>query len=171
MLFLAALLISIMAHLGMIWRTVEGNLFIGFGDGISQMLTFKQYIFEKYQQGNWAYSQDFGFGGGIFATLNYYYTTNIFMLLWFLAFVVFSIEPTIETWIHLLIPISIVKQMLLFTAAFYYLKLLIPKKGSPNNSPFSHFSNRTAFCLVASKSFTILVELLFNILGNSILFI
>lgn len=51
MLFLAALLISIMAHLGMIWRTVEGNLFIGFGDGISQMLTFKQYIFEKYQQG------------------------------------------------------------------------------------------------------------------------
>lgn len=128
MLFLAALLISIMAHLGMIWRTVEGNLFIGFGDGISQMLTFKQYIFEKYQQGNWAYSQDFGFGGGIFATLNYYYTTNIFMLLWFLAFVVFSIEPTIETWIHLLIPISIVKQMLLFTAAFYYLKLLIPEK-------------------------------------------
>lgn len=127
-LFSMALFVSIMSHMGMIWLATEGKLFVGFGDGLSQMLTFKQYLFEQYQQGNWAYAQGMGFGGGLFATLNYYYSTNLFVLLWFFLLSIFSIQPTVETWAYLLIPMSIAKQMLIFTVAFYYLKLFFKER-------------------------------------------
>lgn len=50
--FVGALLLSIIGHGFYLWKWTQGYLMVGFGDGLSQMLFFKQFILEHYQQGN-----------------------------------------------------------------------------------------------------------------------
>lgn len=120
--FFGALLLSLIGHSFYLWKWSQGYLMIGFGDGLSQMLFFKQFILEHYQHGNWAYAENFGFGGGIFPQLNYYFSTNIFLIPWYILFSILPIKTTVETWAMLLIPMSIIKQMAIFYAGFYFLK-------------------------------------------------
>ncbi|WP_139994434.1 YfhO family protein [Kurthia sp. Dielmo] len=119
--FVGALLLSIIGHGFYLWKWTQGYLMVGFGDGLSQMLFFKQFILEHYQQGNWAYAENFGFGGGIFSQLNYYFSTNIFLIPWYIIFSILPIKTSVETWALLLIPMSIIKQIAIFYACFYFL--------------------------------------------------
>ena len=103
----------------------------GMNDGLSQMIPFKQFIYNEYTSGNFFYSDSFGFGGGFFSQLGYYFTTNIFYLL--VVVMVFSMEwigliqhPDIQFWTDVLLPISIFRLTLiillqrLFSARFLF---------------------------------------------------
>jgi uncharacterized membrane protein YfhO len=128
--FFGASLIVLFAHAYYIWRFTQGYLMVGFGDGLSQMLTFKQYILQQYTAGHFTYAQNFGFGGGIFAQLNYYYMTNIFVFPWFLIFLIWPFETTVHTWTWLLIPMSMLKQLAIFFAGYYFLRYFTNTKNA-----------------------------------------
>ena len=123
---LIALAVSIISHAFFITESFKGNLMTGMNDGLSQMIPFKQFIYNEYTSGNFFYSDSFGFGGGFFSQLGYYFTTNIFYLL--VVVVVFFMEwigliqhPDIQFWTDVLLPISIFRLTLiiLLTTAFF----------------------------------------------------
>ena len=123
---LIALAVSIISHAFFITELFKGNLMTGMNDGLSQMIPFKQFIYNEYTSGNFFYSDSFGFGGGFFSQLGYYFTTNIFYLL--VVVMVFSMEwigliqhPDIQFWTDVLLPISIFRLTLiiLLTTAFF----------------------------------------------------
>lgn len=129
------LLISILAHSFYIWQLHDGLIMKGLKDGLSQMVPFKQLIYENYSKGNFFYSEHFGIGGGIFSQLAYYYSTNIFFLL--VAVPVFIVESITEyqvnlhTWIQLVLPMSILKQTAILLVAYSYFKTMsLSKKAS-----------------------------------------
>lgn len=128
--FFGAVVIIFLAHAYYIWRFTQGYLMVGFGDGLSQMLTFKQYILQQYTTGHFTYAQNFGFGGGIFAQLNYYYMTNIFVFPWFIIFSIWPFETTVHTWTWLLIPMSMLKQLAIFFAGYYFLRYFTKTKSA-----------------------------------------
>lgn len=119
--FLGACVLILFTHAYYLWRFTQGSYMIGFGDGLSQMLTFKQYTLQQYEAWQITYDDAFGFGGGIFSQLNYYYMTNLFMLPWYIFFMIWPFETTIYTWIILLIPMSMIKQLAIFFASYYLL--------------------------------------------------
>lgn len=129
------LLISILAHSFYIWHLHDGLIMKGLQDGLSQMVPFKQFIYENYSKGNFFYSERFGIGGGIFSQLAYYYSTNIFFLL--VAMPVFIVESitkyqvNLHTWIQLVLPMSILKQTAILLVAYSYFKTMsLSKKAS-----------------------------------------
>ncbi|MFJ8263398.1 YfhO family protein [Rummeliibacillus sp. NPDC094406] len=129
------LFISIVAHGFFIWQQPNGLLMKGINDGLSQMLPFKQFIYKNYSQGNFFYADNFGIGGGIFSQLAYYFSTNIFFLIVSsLLFIVESItkyQVNLNTWVQLILPMSILKQTAILVVAYYYFKTVkISKKAS-----------------------------------------
>ncbi|MGG0658377.1 YfhO family protein [Rummeliibacillus pycnus] len=135
LLIASMLLISIVAHGFFIWQQPNGFVMKGINDGLSQMLPFKQFIYKNYSQGNFFYADDFGIGGGIFSQLAYYFTTNIFFLIVAsLLFIVESItkyQVDLNTWVQLILPMSILKQTAILVVAYTYFKTMkLSKKAS-----------------------------------------
>ncbi len=135
LLILSMLVVSILAHFYFIWKLPDGFVMKGINDGLSQMLPFKQFIYENYSKGNFFYADDFGLGGGIYSQLAYYFSTNIFFLLiallLFLVQTVTNFQVDINTWAQLAIPMSIVKQTTILLVAYTYLKTMnLSKKAS-----------------------------------------
>ncbi|WP_102694131.1 YfhO family protein [Rummeliibacillus pycnus] len=129
------LLISIMAHSFFIGQQPNGLLMKGVNDGLSQMLPFKQFIYKNYAQGNFFYADNFGIGGGIFSQLAYYFSTNIFFLI--IASLLFIVESmtkyqvNLNTWVQLILPMSILKQTSILLVAYHYFKTMkLSKKAA-----------------------------------------
>lgn len=117
---------SIIAHLFFIIMWQQGFVMKGINDGLSQMLPFKQFIYDKYVAGDFFYAADFGLGGGFFSSIAYYFTTNLFFLPWvlltWLASMLIGFTPNFEYWAALVIPMSIVKQTAVFYVAYLFLR-------------------------------------------------
>ncbi|MGP4070825.1 YfhO family protein [Halobacillus sp. B29] len=130
-LFFSSLLIATLSHLFFFRQWMEGTFMAGPNDGLNQMIPFKQFLYENYTSGNFFYSLDFGFGGGFFGQLGYYFSTNLFFLV--TVGVVFLLEllhvigkPDSLFWAQAIIFSSIIRMtlvILLTTYVFKYMSL------------------------------------------------
>ncbi|KHE67030.1 YfhO family protein, partial [Halobacillus sp. BBL2006] len=128
---LGSLVVSSFSHLFFLQEWVNGGYMAGANDGLNQMLPFKQLIYENYTSGNFFYSFQFGFGGGIFGQLGYYFSTNLFFLL--TIAVVFLLElmhiidsPDVLFWAQLTVFTSIIRMsavILITTYVFRYFSI------------------------------------------------
>lgn len=128
---IGSLLVAILSHLFFIIEWTEGRYMTGPGDGLSQMLPFKQLLYDEYVNGNFFYSTNFGFGAGTFSQLGYYFSTSIFFnMTALITFILVSVgvlqEPTLLYWADSLLVISIIRVtiiILVTTLYFRYVKL------------------------------------------------
>lgn len=124
--FFLSLLMAIVAHTYYLLKYEDGLLMKGINDGLSQMLPFKMFIYENYQNGDFFYSDAFGLGGGFFSQLGYYYTTNIYFLivscLLYVIHLISGINVDLQLWVALVLPMSIVKLTFIIFVAFIYFR-------------------------------------------------
>ena len=107
---------------------VHGTLFTGKGDGISQMIPFQLFLYEKFSNFSMFYAQDFGIGGDYFSDLAYYYSTNlIFYLNCIIVFILDIFFPLPvdrpEFWLYNAWFISVIKLTIIFFITYHYAKL------------------------------------------------
>src|SRR5690625_1398209 len=76
-LFLISFIIAILSHLFFLVEWFDGRYMLGMNDGLSQMLPFKQLLYDSYTSGDLFYSNKFGLGGGTYSQLSYYFSTSI----------------------------------------------------------------------------------------------
>lgn len=103
----------------------------GINDGLSQMLPFKQLLYNQYKDGQFFYSPDFGLGGGTYTQLGYYFSNSIVFLI--TAVVTFLLEnmgvigqPDIFYWADAIIFISVIRMTIILmvtTIYFRYIKM------------------------------------------------
>lgn len=130
-LFAASFAIAFLSHLFFIAEWFNGRYMTGINDGLSQMLPFKKLLYEQYKNGELFYSPDFGFGGGTYTQLGYYFSTSIVFLI--TAAVTFLLEsmriigrPDIFYWADAILVISVLRMtviLMVTTFFFRYLKL------------------------------------------------
>lgn len=130
-LFILSLFVAVLSHGFFIVEYFNGKFMTGINDGLSQMLPFKQLLYDEYAQGNFFYSDKFGMGGGTYSQLGYYFSTSIFFIM--SVGVTFLLElfgiigkPDLFYWASTLIPISIIRVTLIIfvtTLYFKYMKL------------------------------------------------
>lgn len=134
-LILACFLVSILSHAFFIGEWFNGTYMIGPNDGLSQMVPFREMLYDHYSNGDFFYSYEYGLGGGTFSQLAYYYATNL--VFWLTCIVVFILEslhiitdPDVLFWAQATLIISIVRLsavIFLATKAFRYLQVsLVP---------------------------------------------
>lgn len=126
-----SLLLSAIGHTVFLRQWANGHFMVGINDGLSQMLPFKDLLFEQYTRGEFFYSFDFGLGAGTFSELSYYFSTSIVFL--FSVVVVFILKTVniIQTtdvlfWANAAVFISVVRlAVVLFitTRFFMYMKI------------------------------------------------
>ena len=126
---ISMLIISLLAHLFYIITWQQGTVMKGINDGLSQMLPFKQFIYNQYAEGRFFYSADFGLGGDFFSSLAYYFTTNLFFLPWVAITwgfaTLFQFTPDFDYWTMLVLPMSIFKQTVIMFVAYIFLKQIL----------------------------------------------
>lgn len=126
-LVVAALCVSVIAHIFLIYYQSQGGYVAGPNDGLSQMIPFKHFLYETFHKGNLVYAEDFGFGGGTITQLAYYYSTSVVFLLTVgvvsLLDLFGIVTPDIELWLQLTLVVSIVRLaiILLFSTCAYRL--------------------------------------------------
>lgn len=131
LILLLSISIAIVSHTFFILEWFDGKFMTGPGDGLSQMLPFKQLLYEQYTTGNFFYSDRFGLGGGTYSQLSYYFSTSLFFigsvaLTYMLELCGVIDQPTIFYWANTLIPISIIRvtlMMFVTTKYFKYMKI------------------------------------------------
>ncbi|WP_338754632.1 YfhO family protein [Bacillus sp. FJAT-52991] len=131
LLILISLLVSAAAHFFFLQESLDGRYMLGPNDGLSQILPFKQFIYDHYTEGNFFYSFRFGLGGGFYSQLAYYFSTSIIFFLTII--IVFLLEmfqvidpPDIKFWADAAIWVSIVRLSLILsitTWVFRYLQI------------------------------------------------
>lgn len=126
---LVSLFVATLSHLFFILEWFDGKIMTGPGDGFSQMLPFKQLLYEQYAQGNFFYADKFGLGGGTYSQLSYYFSTSIFFIgsvsITFLLELTGVIgQPDIFYWAGTLIPISIIRVTLIIIVTTLYFKYM-----------------------------------------------
>ncbi|MFK2826899.1 YfhO family protein [Bacillus sp. B190/17] len=121
---ISSLLLSAAAHFFFIQQWLDGYFMIGPNDGLSQMIPFKQFIYEQYSNGNFFYSWAFGLGGGFYSQLAYYFSTSIVFLA--TAGIVFLLEtvqwidsPDLLFWADIILFVSILRLSFIITAAAF----------------------------------------------------
>ncbi|MFC5591828.1 YfhO family protein [Sporosarcina soli] len=129
LLVIGSLLIAITSHLFFLMEWTEGRYMTGPGDGLSQMLPFKQLLYQEYVNGNFFYSANFGYGGGTLSQLGYYFSTSIFFHLTVLiTFILVSVhilqEPTLFYWADSLLVISIIRVTLIIVVTTRYFRFM-----------------------------------------------
>lgn len=141
---LSMVVLSLCAHLFYILAAGRGVYMKGANDGLSQMLPFKQFIYEKYTTGDFFYAADFGLGGDIFSTLAYYFSTNLFFLPWVVGtWIISQIVPlTVDFnyWLALVIPMSVVKQTAIMYIAYLFIRKL-------TNSPKASYVGAAVYAI------------------------
>lgn len=127
--FFFCLLAAVMSHMFFISEWFEGRYMTGMNDGLSQMQPFKQLLYEQYTSGEFFYSPDFGFGGGTYTQLGYYFATSIFFLITML--VTYILErlgligaPDIFYWADIILIVSIIRLTGILLLASYYFRML-----------------------------------------------
>ncbi|WP_100402687.1 YfhO family protein [Bacillus sp. FJAT-42315] len=131
LLIFSSLLVSASAHFFFFQEWLNGRYMLGPNDGLSQMLPFKQFIYDHYTEGNFFYSFRFGLGGGFYSQLAYYFSTSIIFLLTIIIVYVLEVvqimgPPDVKFWADVAIWVSIIRlSLILFvtTWAFRYLHI------------------------------------------------
>ncbi|WP_289889534.1 YfhO family protein [Virgibacillus pantothenticus] len=128
---IGSLLVSVATHFFFYQQWLDKHWMIGPNDGLSQIATFKKFIYENYKSGNFFYAWDFGLGGGFYSQLAYYFSTSlVFLLSSVVIFILDSfqwIDPSnVEFWAQSNLFISIIRlSVILFITshAFRYMKI------------------------------------------------
>lgn len=132
---LACIVASIMSHAFFIGEWFQGTYMIGPNDGLSQMVPFREMLYDHYSRGDFFYSYEYGLGGGTFSQLAYYYATNlVFLIVSAFVFILESLniigQPDVLFWAQATLIVSIARLttiIYLTTYAFQYIKIpLVP---------------------------------------------
>src|SRR5699024_7187209 len=122
----ASTCIAVLSHLFIFNEWLGESYFIGIRDGMSQMLPFKQLLYDNYTSGNFFYADHFGMGGGTYGQLGYYYSTSIVFMItviitYFLEIICIIQHPTLEYWadVTLIVIIILIVVILFFYSDFY----------------------------------------------------
>ncbi|WP_251639451.1 YfhO family protein [Sporosarcina sp. NCCP-2716] len=124
----AALLVSVAAHGFMLSEWLHGRYLIGANDGMSQMVPFKHFLYESMRDGNYFYSERFGFGGGIFSQLGYYFSTSVVFLLTAAVTVCLewagAVDPSLQYWADATVFVSIIRLTVIQLLAVVFFRQL-----------------------------------------------
>ncbi|WLV24143.1 YfhO family protein [Aciduricibacillus chroicocephali] len=125
----AALIISLASHLFLIGEWLDGRYFTGSGDGLSQMLPFKQMLYDQYSKGEFFYNEGFGLGGGTYSQLGYYYATSI--VFWIQCGITYLFEitglinhPDLFYWANIILVASTLRLAAILIASFCYFRYM-----------------------------------------------
>ncbi|WP_445487691.1 YfhO family protein [Niallia sp. 03133] len=129
-LLISSFLVAFLSHLFFLSEWFNGRYMAGVGDGLSQMIPFKQLLYKEYTEGNFFYSNEFGLGGGIYSQLGYYFSTAIVFLItaaitFFLESIHLIDKPDLFYWANIILVVSIIRMTFIisFTAIFFrYIK-------------------------------------------------
>ncbi|KAB2332144.1 YfhO family protein [Cytobacillus depressus] len=128
-LFLLSLTIAWMSHLFFITEWFDGRYMTGINDGLSQMLPFKQLLYDQYKSGEFFYSPNFGLGGSTYTLLGYYFSMSIvFMVTAFVTFLLESAqvidEPDLYYWADLILVISVIRLTIIIMLTTFYFRYM-----------------------------------------------
>lgn len=125
----ASICVALLSHLFIFNEWLGGTYFIGIRDGMSQMLPFKQLLYDNYTSGAFFYSDIFGMGGGIYSQLGYYYSTSIVFLLTVL--VTYGLEtmgiighPDLSYWADAVLFVSVIRMVIIMFVTTIYIRYL-----------------------------------------------
>ncbi|WP_038704894.1 YfhO family protein [Planococcus sp. PAMC 21323] len=129
-----SLLLSAVGHIVFLQQWSNEHFMVGINDGLSQMMPFKQLLYEQYTQGEYFYSFDFGLGAGTFSELSYYFSTSI---VFFITVVIVSMLKTLHIiqttdvlfWANAAVFVSIIRLaavLFITTRLFMYMKISRP---------------------------------------------
>ncbi len=121
-----SVLVATAAHFFMLSEWGQGRYLIGANDGMSQMVPFKHFLYETLRDGNYFYSERFGFGGGTFSQLGYYFSTSVIFLLTAAVTVCLewtgAVSPSLTYWADATVFVSIVRLTLIQLLAVYFFR-------------------------------------------------
>lgn len=124
-----SIIIACLSHTFFISEWFAGKYMLGMNDGLSQMLPFKQLLYDGYASGNFFYSNQFGMGGGTYSQLGYYFSNSIFFLI--TAGITFLLEkmnviekPNLIYWADLILIISVVRMTLIIVVTTIYFRYI-----------------------------------------------
>ncbi|OLP64211.1 hypothetical protein BACPU_26910 [Bacillus pumilus] len=127
------LILALLGHSFFLYEYAHGRFMTGDGDGISQMLPFKKFLYDEYVKGNFFYSYQFGLGGGTYTQLGYYFTTStVFMVTVLVVWsmnaldIIHSID--IHFWADAVIWISVIKLTLILFIAYRVLHSMVQNR-------------------------------------------
>ncbi|MFT8321070.1 MAG: YfhO family protein [Bacillus sp. (in: firmicutes)] len=122
----SSLVVAFFSHLFFLSEWFDGRYMAGVGDGLSQMLPFKQLLYKEYTNGSFFYSSEFGLGGGIYAQLGYYFSTSIVFILTVIITSCLEAmhlikEPDLFYWGNIILVISIIRMTcIIWFTTFYF---------------------------------------------------
>lgn len=105
-----------------------GELYIGAGDGLKQMLPFQVYLYNHLKNFQMFYDISFGLGGDYFTELTYYYATSPISYVTFLLLAIYRMifnhdaYQLVNDMIHMQYATAIIKCALVFTAMYYAMR-------------------------------------------------
>lgn len=119
--------VALLSHLFILNEWMRDTYFIGIRDGMSQMLPFKELLYNNYTNGNFFYAADFGMGGGTYAQLGYYYSTSLIFIGTVLITYLFETlgiiqHPTLVYWADAVLIVSIIRMVLIALVATIYIR-------------------------------------------------
>lgn len=125
----ASICIAITSHLFVINEWFDGTYFIGIRDGMSQMLPFKQLLYDNYTNGEFFYADHLGMGGGTYAQLGYYYSTSIVFIgtvivTYVLESLGFISHPDLMYWADAVLIVSMIRMVIILFVTTIFIKAL-----------------------------------------------
>ncbi|MFG6114895.1 YfhO family protein [Halobacillus sp. MO56] len=125
----ASFVTAILAHAFFLYQWTQGVYMVGPDDGLSQMVPFREMLYDQFTSGNFFYSYEFGLGAGTYSQLAYYYGINIFFF--FTVAAVFLLEslsiigePDVLFWAQATVFISIARMTLILVVTTYVFRYL-----------------------------------------------
>lgn len=171
--YIGCLLLAIAAHTVFLVQWARNHYMVGINDGISQMLPFKQLLYEQYTSGEFFYSFDFGLGAGTFSELSYYFSTSLVFLITVLAIHLLEIMGAVQSadvlfWANAAVFISVFRlSFILFITARLFMYMGISKIPSLLGASFYGISamyfRHTVYWEFFADAFLWLPLLLFGI--------
>ncbi|WP_281975178.1 YfhO family protein [Halobacillus litoralis] len=129
LLICGSLLTALLAHAFFLYQWTQGVYMTGPNDGLSQMVPFREMLYDQFTSGDFFYSYEFGLGGGTLSQLAYYYGINIFFFLTVMVvFILESLsiirEPGVLFWAQATVLISAVRMMFILIITTYVFRYL-----------------------------------------------
>ncbi|WP_028783927.1 YfhO family protein [Thalassobacillus devorans] len=125
----ASLVTAILAHAFFLYQWTQGVYMAGPDDGLSQMVPFREMLYDQFTSGNFFYAYEFGLGGGTYSQLAYYYGINLFFYITVAAvFLLESLsligEPDVLFWAQATVFISIARMTIILMVSTYVFRYL-----------------------------------------------
>lgn len=133
-LLLVCLLIATIGHSYFLKNQILNDQYmIGPYDQFSQMLIFKDFLYDEFSRGNFFYSFNFNGGGNFFTRLSYYFSTSIVFYLTALITYIFEVfnilsSTSILYWASVAVVISIARTIVILFVTTKYIDIFIRNK-------------------------------------------